>query len=298
MTDTNRKALSIRLPDAIADELERMAKASGQSMNSTVANLIATAADLPPVAMSTRGDVNREIALDACRLDAKAIGALIGIGRWLYSRGEPLGAAVVWTAAARAVESNPDPELGGAENASDQLARSAVQLAKAKELDMAIQLGRQSIALNSNNRRAANRLGQWLVARGQRETARGMRDEARRDFEEALGLLRDLVDYDSHAELFAGLAGMELAIARADATARTRAADDIVKALRRWSFGARSPEDRTSWLRQVRRLVDYGERESAEKLVDFANANSEWGPIDPAELLDSARPEPQRAEVI
>jgi len=65
--------------------------------------------------------------------------------------------------------------------------------------------------------------------------------------------------------------------------------DDLVTALREWCCQKADRASRVSWLRQVQRLAKLGggHLEEARHLVEFANANANWGPIDPDVLTAS-----------
>lgn len=280
LVPTPRKSLTIRLPDELSRHLEQLAQEAGTSMNKVVEELVAGASGLPEFAPSAGvSDIQTPIARDACHFDGEAIGPLKGIARHLFNRGQIALAAVIWTSAARLVAANPDPERGGPIAASSELTHTAMTLEKANHRELAIWLLRQALRpeLNRQNRTAKNLLGQWLVKSAQR-------DGDVEKYREAAELLSGLVEFDSHAQLFHGLATLELALYDNDGTLRDQSVDEIARALRRWAFGNPNTNERQAWLRQLRALSEKGADGAVDDLIAFANTEAGWERIRPEDL--------------
>jgi tetratricopeptide (TPR) repeat protein len=268
-----RRALSIRLSERLAEKLEGLSEARGLSMNTVISDLIAEASGSPELAPSTTpNDIAPDIARDACRLGPDSVGALKGIAKHLLNLNLPRLSAVVYTAAARVIADDPDVDRGGKERASSELTATARVVEAARNYEMAIALLREATALDSKNRVAENLLGQWLVRSAQR-------DDDIEKYKEAMSLLVKLIDYDSHAELFYGIAALAIADINNDKTSRTSALENIARSLRRWAFGSKDNQERRKWIHQVRHLQERKANHLVQDLVDFANSNAGWDPI-------------------
>jgi tetratricopeptide (TPR) repeat protein len=269
----SRRALSVRLSEPLAEKLEAMSEERGLPMNTVISDLIAEAAGVPELAPSARPrDVSAQIAIDACRFGPNSVGALKGIAKHLSNQNLTALAAVVYTAAARVIANDPDPEHGGNERASSELTTTARLVKSTKNHELSIALLREATALDAKNRVAENLLGQWLVGSAQR-------DENIEKYKEAMSLLVNLVEYDSHAELFYGLAALAIADVKSDKTARSSALENIARALRRWSFGSKDNQERRKWISQLQHLQEQKANHLVQDLVDFANSNADWDPI-------------------
>jgi hypothetical protein len=268
-----RRALSVRLSESLAEKLEELAEERGLPMNTVISDLIAEASGNPGLAPSAGPrDISVQIARDACRFGPESIGALKGIAKHLLNQDLTALSAVVYTAAARVIAADPDSGQGGQERASSELTATARVVESARHHELGIALLREATSLDSKNRVAENLLGQWLVRSAQRDG-----DVAK--YEEAMMLLANLVDYDSHAELFYGLAALATADLENDKTARSSALEKIARALRRWAFGSKDNQERRKWIFQLRHLQDQGASHLVQDLVDFANSNAGWDPI-------------------
>jgi hypothetical protein len=89
---------------------------------------------------------------------------------------------------------------------------------------------------------------------------------------------------------------MYVARADGDLYAEERAVAEIEEALKAWAFSQRADDQRRSWLRHVQRLVRAGLGERAETLIEFANSNARWRPIEPADLATSSQRADSAAE--
>jgi len=268
-----RRALSVRISEPLALKLEELASRRGISMNTVIGDLIAGAASTPELAPSAGPrDISLQIARDACKFGPDSVGALKGIARHLSNQGLSALSAVLYVAAARVIADDPDPERGGMERASSELTTTARTIDTPHHRELAVSLLREARVLDPKNRVAENLLGQWLVQSAQRDGDLGK-------YKEAMDLLANLVEYDSHAELFYGLAALALADAENDKTARTSALEKIARALRRWAFGTKDNQERRKWINQLRRLQEQGAGHLVRDLVDFANSNAHWDSI-------------------
>ena len=269
----SRRALSVRLSEPLAEKLEAMSDERGLPMNTVISDLIAEAAGVPELAPSAGPrDITVQIARDACRFGPTSIGALKGIAKHLSNQNLTALSAVVYTAAARVIANDPDPEHGGNERASSELTSTARLVESTRNHELSIALLREATALDAKNRVAENLLGQWLVRSAQR-------DGNIEKFKEAMSLLANLVDYDSHAELFYGLAALAIADVNSDKTARSSALENIARALRRWAFGSKDNQERRKWILQLRHLQEQKANHLVQDLVDFANSNADWDSI-------------------
>lgn len=268
-----RRVLSVRLSESLAGKLEELASVRGVPMNTVIGDLIADAADSSDLAPSAGPrDVSVQIARDACQFGPESIGALKGIAKNLSDQGLIALSAVVYVAAARVIADDTHPERGGRERASAELTVTARALDSARNHELATALLRQATVLDSKNRVAENLLGQMLVRSAQRDG-----DIAK--YREAMTRLVDLVEYDSHAELFYGLAALAVADADNDKTARVSSLEKIARSLRRWAFGTKDNQERRKWINQLRRLQELGAGHLMGDLVDFANSNAHWDSI-------------------
>jgi len=273
---------SVRFEPEVMAALRELARRQETSMNQVLTSLVLRASgDSEVAAVDPRRNVDLAdgIVIDALRDQPSAIGAVVGCGRFLYGRGLTRTAALVWKRASELIEADPDPERGGAAKASDELTRIAREMRRARDYRLAIEFAKRAVEKNPLNRRAGNLAGQWLVGLGQRQLQRGDRDDARASFEEASNLLREVRQLDNFALLHFGLAQFEVAEMDGDRTKRTMALTDIGDAMKRWAFGTRDQDDRGSWLFHISRLRSKGENHLADELVEFANANAEWGTI-------------------
>lgn len=101
---------------------------------------------------------------------------------------------------------------------------------------------------------------------------------------EAVECLQRAAVVDNHARLFLGWSQLLAGLDARDEEGIGSGSAQLSEALRQWAYGNHDPSDRTSWIRQVRRLRALGSRfaEQSRQLLEFANANASWGEIDPA----------------
>ena len=101
-----RRNFSVRLPEALYDQLEALAGRRGESMNKLVGNAVALMVNSPDLAPSANsGDISTSIARDALRQGPEAIGPLKGIAKHASNRDQIALACVLWAAAARLAKS-------------------------------------------------------------------------------------------------------------------------------------------------------------------------------------------------
>jgi tetratricopeptide (TPR) repeat protein len=271
---------SVRLPADLYEELTALREQSGESMNKLIGDAVAAFVDRPDLALtSAPRDINPRIAQDAVRQSTDAIGPLKGIAKHASNRGDMALASVLYAAAARLIR-----EKDGAETASVELARSAMAAEQSRYLELAVALYEEALRVNPNNLEAANRLGQRL-----HHLAASHGDDVER-YRRAAEQLARVTFVDNHAKLFHGWSALHVARADGDRFAEERAVADIEEALKAWAFSQRADDQRRSWLRQIQRLVQAGLAARAESLVEFANSNARWRPIEPNDIAPSNQP--------
>lgn len=264
-----RRNFSVRLTQPLYEQLEQLGKGRGESMNKLVGSAVATLVGQPELAPTAgAADVNAQIARDAVRQGPEAIGPLKGIAKHANNRDQVALACVLWAAAARLVAATD-----GLEEASQELAHSAAVAEASNHLELAVALYEEALRLDPHNLDATNRLGQRLHHLAQKH-----HDDVDR-YREAERLLARVTFVDNHAKLFHGWSALHLARADGDRDLEDHALAEITEALKSWAFGQRADQERTSWLRHVRRLLSADLDERAEALVEFANRNARWTPI-------------------
>jgi len=274
-----RRAYSLRIPDHLYSELARIAEEKRTSMNSLIATALAQFVGSPELApVEGGGDISPSIAQEAIRGGPEAIRALKRIARRANDRDQVALAAVLWAAAARLIAAQEGPA-----EASRELALSAETCEQSNQRELAVALYEQALELDANNLPARSRLGQLLHHLAQQHDDL----ERYRQAERHLALVTFL---DNHAKLFHGWSALRIAHADGDPHREEHALAEIEEALKSWAFG--KPDDgqeRRRWLRQVKRLVELGQRDRAEELLEFANRNAYWQPFEPGELTPRGR---------
>jgi tetratricopeptide (TPR) repeat protein len=201
------------------------------------------------------------------RSGTQAIAALKGIGTLLRDRGEVNLACVVYAMAANIVAN-----VERAEAAAREYGMAASLARRERHHKLAEALLRESVHRDPTNLRSSSSLGQLLYWQGR--------------YGEAISYLSRAASIDSYARLFLGwsrlLEGMDIS----DELQKREGLDDLVSALREWCYQKVDRTAKASWLRQVKRLAKLGGHyyDEARHVVEFANANANWGEIDPAVL--------------
>ena len=269
-----RAAMSVRFPEPLHRELRSRSVREGVPMNELVARAVADLLDRPDLAPApATDDVSSQIAQDAVSMTESAIGPIKGIAKHSMNKGHVAMAGVLYAAAARLVR-----QQKGDEDASQELAHTADVIEGANHHELAVALWREAVQLDPNNLGAVNRLGQRLHHLAQR----GGDDVDR--YREAEHLLSRATFVDNHAKLFHGWSKLFVARADRDVEGQYQARNEILEALKHWAFGTRDGVARRGWIRQVKRLGDVGLNDEAAELVEFANRNAGWEPIEPSEL--------------
>jgi antitoxin HicB len=273
---------SVRVPRSLHEALSRRAEEEDCSLNQFVTALLAEGVRRPQTSIAVTPpastDVSEGIATDAVRSGSQAIAALKGIGTQLRDRGQTNLACVVYAMAANVVAS-----VERAEAAAREFGMAASLARREKHNRLAEALLRESVSRDPTNLRSSSSLGQLLYWQGR--------------YNEAAAYLSRAASIDSYARLFLGwsrlLEGMNLS----DELEQKQGLDDLVSALREWGYQNADRADRASWLRQVQRLAKLGGNylEEGRHLIEFASANANWGPIDPAVLTASDGDEDTRS---
>jgi tetratricopeptide (TPR) repeat protein len=272
-----RRNFSLRLPEALFEQLRTLSERRGESMNNLVGAAVATLVDRPDIAPSPlAGDIGPQIARDGVRMGPEAIGPLKGIAKHASNRGQIALASVVWAAAARLIL-----EQDGPEQASLELSHSAAVADSANHFELAVALYEEALRVDPNNLEAVSRLGQRLHHLAQQN------DDLER-YREAERHLARVTFLDNHAKLFHGWSQLFVARAEQDRYREEQAVAEVEEALKSWAFGEPSGQERLSWLRQLRRLYSAGLGGRAKALVEFANRNARWGAIDDVEVMRGA----------
>lgn len=251
---------SVRVPRYLHRRLATRAEVEGCSLNQLIGTLLAEVEAEPARKASAPGtDAFEDITSDAVASGPHSIGALKGIGTFLRNRGDINLACLVYSFAAERVAVGS----GGAQEAAREFGTAGALARRERRLSLAESLWRQSLRLDVTNIRSRSSLGQLLHHQGR--------------FDEAIEYLDSVADVDDYARLFLGWSRLQLGLSgeRQDLTELGLA--DVTVALRRWcAYAPRT--DRSSWLRQVRRLYLLGPmfRHEIEHLVAFANSNANW----------------------
>jgi len=260
---------SVRVPRSLHRRLAVRSDAEGCSLNQLVTTLLAGAVDGPVHSKSSDTDAYDDITADAIAGGADAVGALKGIGTFLRNRGDINLACLVYSFAADRVANGP----GGAQEAAKEFGAAGALARREKHLRLAETLWKQSLRRDYTNVRSRSSLGQLLHHQGR--------------YEEAIEHLEPVADVDDYARLFLGWSRLHLGLADGRDELIERGLADVTAALRRWcAYAPRT--DRSSWLRQLRRLYLLGPRfrQEIDQLVNFANQNPNWQTISADEIQE------------
>ena len=261
-----RRNFSVRMPEDLYLQLERLSEARGDSMNKLVQQAVADLvgrADLAPLASGA--DIHPKIARDAVRQGPDAIAPLKGIAKWAQSRDQMALAAICWASASRLVTAQQGPEAG-----SQELSHSAAVLAQTNFRELTIALYEEAVGLDQNNLDAVNRLGQLLHHAAQADA------DNPEKYRQAAALLSRVTFVDDRARLFHGWSTLFVWRSENDTNGVGRALAEIDEAMRRWAFAARDPRERVAWERHVNRLMDAGHADRADELRKFAEQHARW----------------------
>lgn len=262
---------TVRVAKSVHRMLSEAADREGLSLNQHVAGLLSGPRSRDSSASTTHSsDIREDIAADAIVRTAESIGALKGIATHLRNTGSTKLACLVYAFAAERVARD-----AGAQEAARELGTAAA-LAQRHSLNaLAESLWRESIRLDMTNVRSASRLGQLLHHQGR--------------YDEAADLLELAAAEDNYAANFLGWSRIQLGLQQHDDQLIEDGLDNVAAALRRWAYQANSTQ-RRGWLRQVGRLGILGPRSAAvvDQLISYANANSNWGSLEVADVTSSA----------
>ncbi|MBV8194109.1 MAG: toxin-antitoxin system HicB family antitoxin [Candidatus Dormibacteraeota bacterium] len=257
---------SARVPKSLHRQLSARAEVEGCSLNQLVTTVLAASVS-EPVRKTSDADAYEEIAADAVAVGPESIGALKGIATFLRNRGDVNLACLIYAFAAERAASGP----GGAQDAAKEFGTAGALARRERRMRLAEALWRQSLRRDFTNIRSNSSLGQLL------------HHQAR--YEEAIDYLERAASVDSYARLFLGWSRLQLGLNNGQETLVSDGLSDVTDALRKWAAYAPRSE-RSSWVRQVRRLQLLGARfhQEAEQLVYFANGNANWPKISSDEL--------------
>lgn len=256
---------STRVPRYIHRRLANRAEAEGCSLNQLVVTLLSQSVDTPVRKEAT--DTYEEITADAVSDRSESIGALKGIGTFLRNRGDINLACLVYAFAAERTATG----AGGAQEAAKEYGTAGALARRERRLRLAESLWRQSLRRDYTNIRSRSSLGQLLHHQGR--------------YMEAVEFLQPVADVDDYARLFLGWSRLQLGLSDDNQDLVGQGLADLTAALRRWCAYA-SRGERSSWLRQLRRLNLLGPRfqDEVNQLVQFANSNANWQKISKGEV--------------
>lgn len=261
---------SVRVPRYIHRRLANRAEAEGCSLNQLIATLLAESVETPVRGQDT--DAYEDITADAVSERSDAIGALKGIGTFLRNRGDINLACLVYAFAAERAGAGS----GGAQEAAKEFGTAGALARRERRMRLAESLWRQSLRRDYTNIRSRSSLGQLLHHQGR--------------YAEAVDFLEPVGDVDDYARLFLGWSRLQLGLSDKSKDMVDEGLSDLTAALRRWCAYAPRGE-RSSWLRQLRRLNLLGPRfrDEVGQLVQFANSNANWQKISVDEVEDSSK---------
>ncbi|MGH3119298.1 MAG: toxin-antitoxin system HicB family antitoxin [Gaiellales bacterium] len=265
---------SVRVPRSLHRRLVVRADTEGCSLNQLVTTVLAEMVDGQAPKAATDTDAYEDITADAIAAGTDAIGALKGIGTFLRNRGDINLACLVYSFAGERTAAGP----GGAPEAAKEFGTAGALARRERRMRLAESLWRQSLRRDYTNIRSRSSLGQLLHHQGR--------------YEEAIEFLDPVADVDDYARLFLGWSRLQVGLSGGQDDTVTAGLGDVVAALRRWCAYA-SRADRSSWLRQVRRLYLLGPRfrEEIDQVISFANSNANWPKISPNEVEDVSKVE-------
>lgn len=171
-----------------------------------------------------------------------------------------------------------------AASAADRLAAAGDRIAAARELGtagaaarqnrirIAELLWRRSLDYDPTNYRSRSSLGQVLHHQGR--------------YSEAIENLETVASMDNYAALFLGWSLLMKGLNNDDEI-KMRGVDTIITAMHRWAYESK-PEQRSGWLRQVKRLDELGVefRQNVDNLLAFASSNSNFGQVTRDDLTE------------
>lgn len=176
--------------------------------------------------------------------------------------------AVAFNALAAETTANADVTADAASRAFGGAAAFASRQRKPRAAEV---LFRRSLDLDLTNLRTRALLGQTLYHLGQ--------------YPEAIEHLTIAARVDNRSRLTLGWAHLQHGMQHNDETEAKAGCGHIVDALTTWAYNAPSSE-RSPWLKHVTRLAALRTYDDDVRgLVDFANGNAKWGPLDADALI-------------
>lgn len=273
VSDSHSGRFSVRVPRSLHEALSRRADDEDCSLNQLVTALLAdgvypkviptTVEKLTPLPI----DAHESIAADAVRSGSQAIAALKGIGTFLRESGEINLACIFYAMAANVIAA-----IEGAEAAAREFGIAASLARREKRYRLAEALLRESLQRDPTNLRSNSSLGQLLYRQGR--------------YNDAAAYLSRASSIDNYARLFLGWSRLLEGTSHSDELQQESGLNDVIGALRDWAYQKGDRTAKASWLRHVQRLAKLGGSglDEARHIVEFANANANWGQIDPVVL--------------
>jgi transcriptional regulator with XRE-family HTH domain len=264
---------------ATGGDLDLVARFGDDSASLTLEDLFegSESSGLPiPVGPLGESQVTADIPLGVAlaAIDGSTrVSALRSIATSVRDRGQIQLACVLYALAA---EASVDDE--GKQGAAQALGATGGLARKHRASRLAEVLWRRSLEFDPTNIRSRSALGQLLHHRG--------------NYREAIEHLRMVAPVDNRSSLFLGWSLLFVGLDSRDEAAVGEGLSQVVSAMRTWSYNAPRSE-RSSWLRQLRRLASLGERflPEVEQLIAFANANNQWREVTMADLASAGEDE-------
>lgn len=258
---------SVRVPRSLHRRLAEAAEREGSSLNQFVNVILARAVERPIPVSGTQEppaeDAHENLTALAVRSGPQSIGPLKGIARFVRDRGDVHLSCLIYALAATRIE-----VAEGTHAASREFGMASALARRHGSHQLAEALLRESLQHDPTNLRSFSALGQLLHHQGR--------------YEEAADCLERAAGVDNHARLFLGWSRLLAGLDARDDEAVAEGAAQLGEALREWAYGNHSPTERTSWIRQLRRLRALGTRfaDGTRQLIEFANAHASWGEIE------------------
>jgi predicted RNase H-like HicB family nuclease len=273
---------TVRVARSLHRELSEAARLEGLSLNQFVSGLLAHSGPSSrelTTAASSIPDIREDIAADAIAESVNSIGARKGIAGHLRNLGATNLACLVYAFAAELVARN-----AGAQQAANEYGKAAALARNNSSNALAESLWNESLRLDATNARSASRLGQLLHHQGR--------------YPEAIELL-ERVSEDNYATNFLGFSQIQLGLQRHDDDLVEAGLSNAETALRRWAYQG-SARERPAWLRQIAHLSRLGPRSTSvvDRLIKYANGNSNWGSIDTADVTSSDTDEESGSDAV
>lgn len=157
--------------------------------------------------------------------------------------------------------------------AARELGAAGAAARQSRNVKIAEILWRRSLDYDPTNYRSRSSLGQVLHHQGR--------------YSEAIDNLETVASMDNYAALFLGWSLLMKGLDNDDKEKIREGVNTIITAMHRWAYESK-PEQRSGWLRQVKRLDELGVefRQDVDNLLEFASSNSNFGQVTRDDLTE------------